>query len=128
MAADAKSNYLENAVLNHFLSHGSVTSPTTVYLALFTTDPGETNTGTEVSGGSYVRKAITFNTSTTGSVSNTGAITYTNMPGVTVTYWGIYDALSGGNLLYHSPFDTPRSPIAGDSITVPVSGITVSEI
>lgn len=56
-----------------------LTTPTTVYLALFTADPTETGAVTnEVSGTGYARVALTgkFSASTDGSAANTTAITF----------------------------------------------------
>lgn len=56
-----------------------LTTPTTVYLALFTADPTETGDVTnEVSGTGYARVALTgkFLASTDGSSANTEAITF----------------------------------------------------
>lgn len=44
------SNYLENALINATLRNTSYTSPATVYLALYTSDPTDADSGTEVSG------------------------------------------------------------------------------
>ena len=49
------SNYLENALVNAVLRNTSYTSPATVYLALYTSDPTDADAGTEVSGTSYAR-------------------------------------------------------------------------
>ena len=54
------SNYLENALINAVLRNTSYTSPTTVYVSLYTTDPTDADSGTEVSGGLYARTAVTF--------------------------------------------------------------------
>jgi len=43
------SNYLENAIINAVLRNTSYTSPTTVYVGLFTNDPTDADAGTEVS-------------------------------------------------------------------------------
>ena len=51
------SNYLENKILLHVFGATPYTAPATLYVALFTSDPGEGGTGTEVSGGSYARRA-----------------------------------------------------------------------
>lgn len=56
-----------------------LTTPTTVYLALFTADPTETGSvANEVSGTGYSRVALTgkFTASTDGSAANTSAITF----------------------------------------------------
>ncbi len=62
------SDYLEDAIGRHVLMNTPYTSPTTVYLALYTAAPTDTGGGTEVvnSGTSaYVRQAITFTESGT---------------------------------------------------------------
>jgi hypothetical protein len=49
-------NYLENKVMAYVFTGTAFTSPSSsLYLALFTTDPGEGGSGTEVSGTSYAR-------------------------------------------------------------------------
>ena len=96
------SNYAENALANHTFRNTALTSPTTVYLALFTavTD-AEAGTGTEVSGGSYARTAITFGAPSNGAVTNSSAVTFPAATGNwgTVTHAAIFDASSGGNAL-----------------------------
>ena len=58
----AKSNYLENKVIDHFLGTSSTSAPSNVYLALFTSDPTDAGSGTELTIGSngYTRNAITL--------------------------------------------------------------------
>jgi hypothetical protein len=127
MAADAASDYLENAVLKHFLGISSVTSPSSTYVALFTSDPTDANSGTEVSGGSYARQPASWTTPTAGTAATTADIVYQDMPAATVTHWGLYDSLTGGHLLFHSPFDVSKAPAAGDTLTIPSGGLTISE-
>ena len=54
------SNYLEEKIINHFLRGTAAASPATVYLALYTSDPTDADTGAEVTGGGYVRQQITL--------------------------------------------------------------------
>lgn len=70
----------------------------TTYFALFTDNPTAAGTGTEASGGSYARQALTFNAASGGSIASASAITAT-VNADTYTHYGIYDALTGGNLL-----------------------------
>ena len=42
------SNYLENAIINAVLRNTAYTSPSTVYVSLYTSDPTDADTGTEV--------------------------------------------------------------------------------
>ena len=93
--------YLENALENAVLRNTSYTSPATVYLALFTVAPGVGGGGTEVSGGSYARQAVTFSAPASGATSNSGAITFPTATANwgTVVAWGLFDAATSGNLL-----------------------------
>ena len=99
------SNYLENALINGTLRATNYTAPAAVYVSLHTADPTDAGTGTEVSGGSYVRQAATFGAPSNGASTTTADIAY---PQATASYgtvgWiGIWDAVSSGNLLYHTP-------------------------
>jgi len=95
------SNYAENAIFNHVFRNSALTSPTTVYVALFTAvSDAEAGTGTEVAASGYARQAITFGAPTNGVGSNSSAITFGPLTGSgTVTHAGIFDASSGGNAL-----------------------------
>jgi hypothetical protein len=112
----AMSNYLENAVINAVLRNTTYTSPATVYVALFTTDPTDANTGTECTGVSYNREAMTFGAPSNGVCSNNSSVEFdqaTTSWG-TITHMGLYDALTGGNLLFHGALATSKVIDAGD--------------
>jgi hypothetical protein len=97
------SNYLENALLDHTLGGSALTAIATPYIALYTTDPTDADSGTEVTGGSYARQTATFNAGSGGSADNSATITFPTASAAwgTITHIGIHDAVSGGNLLYH---------------------------
>ena len=122
------SNYLENALINATLRNTSYTSPATIYLALFTTDPTDANTGTEVTGGSYARQAITMGAPSNGVSLNTAAIEYpqATAPYGTVGWIGIMDALTTGNLLYHTPLDVSKAIDSGDIFKVAIGSLSVT--
>lgn len=125
--SDAKSTYLENKILDHTLRNTAFTSPTTVYLALFTSNPGESGSGSEVTGGSYARQTITFGAASGGVSASSNSQTFTSLPTATITHLGIYDASSGGNLLYYGSFSTSITVSSGDNITIDSGDITVTE-
>ena len=120
-----KSSYLNTAVINAVLRSTSFTSPTTVYLALFNGNPA--SGGTETSGGSYARQAITFGTPSSGSSSNSAALTFSNMPATTVSHVAIYDAATAGNQLYYAAASSSKTTNAGDTVSVAIGGIVVTE-
>lgn len=128
---DAKSDYLEDNILNHVLRNTAYTSPTTVYVALFTVSPADDGTGgTEVSGFAYARQAVTFGAPSSGTVANSGAVTFPQASGGawgTIVAMGIYDANSGGNLLYYGDLATSKVVGDGDQISFANGALTVSE-
>jgi hypothetical protein len=122
------SNYLENALINATVRATSNTSPSTVYAALFTSDPTDANTGTEVSGGSYARQSITFGSPSNGVSSNTADLTFPTctLTWGTITHFGIYDALTSGNLLYHAPLTTSKTISTGDNFKIATGNLTLT--
>lgn len=122
------SNYLENAMINAVLRNTTYTSPATVYVALFTTDPTDANTGTEVSGNAYQRTAVTFGAPSNGVSTNSGAVTFPTATGSwgTVTHIGIMDASTSGNLLFHTPLDTSKTITSGDIFTISTGNLSVT--
>lgn len=127
----AISNYLENALLNHTLrghtAGTSLSQPSTVYVALFTADPTDANTtSNEVAAGSnsYERQTVTFAAPSGGSVASDAQVDFIDMPGVTVTHVGLYDALTSGNLLYHGALTQSKVVNAGDTFTINAGDLT----
>jgi hypothetical protein len=122
------SNYLENALINATLRNTSYTSPTTTYLALYTSDPTDADTGTEVSGGSYARQAITFGSPSNGVSTNSAAIEFPTATGSwgTITHVGIRDASTAGNLLYHTPLDASKVIASGDIFRISTGNLSVT--
>ena len=125
----AASDYLEDAVLEYFFRNDADTfSPVaTLYLALFTTDPSDDASGTEVTGGSYARQAIAFDAASGGSISNSSLITFSGMPAATVTHWAIFDASTGGNMYAHEEWDSARTYSASDDATVAAGAVTITQ-
>ena len=122
------SNYLEDALINATLRNTSYTSPSTVYLGLFTSDPTDANSGTEVSGGSYARQSITFGAPSNGVTSNTAAIEFPQATGSwgTVGWIGIMDSLTTGNLLYHTALDASKTIASGDIFKIAIGSLSVT--
>ncbi len=102
-----KSNYLENLVLGATLSETAIPALVNLYIALFTDSPADLGGGVEVQGGGYARalapkNAQTWEITATGRMSNKVPLSFpasTSSWG-TVIAFGIYDAATGGNLLY----------------------------
>ncbi|WP_060788902.1 phage tail fiber protein [Geobacillus zalihae] len=124
----AISNYLENALINAVLRNIPYTSPAAVYLALYTSDPTDDNTGTEVTGGSYQRQKITFGAPNGGMVSNSNEILFpvATANWGTVTHIGILDAATGGNLLFYGAVTTPKTISTNDQLKINAGDISIT--
>ena len=122
------SNYLENALINGTIRGTTYTAPTTVYVGLFTSDPTDAGSGTEVSGGSYARQSATFAAPSDGaSVTNTD-ITFPQATANwgTVGWIGIFDALTTGNLMYHTALDASKTIETGDIFKIASGNLSVT--
>ena len=117
----ALSDHLEKLLLDWSMTTGTAARPTAWFLALYTAAPSDSGGGTEVSGGGYARQAIAFGAAATpeGTTSNTAAVEYTADGAAygTVTHIGIFDASTGGNLLWHGAMTTSRTIGDGDTLS-----------
>lgn len=122
------SDYLENKILNYVLKGTAYAAPSAIYVALFTADPTDAGTGTEVTGGAYARQAITFNTATIGSSATSVDVLFPIASAAwgTVTHIGLYDAATAGNLLFSSALTTSKTVASGDQIKVAAGDVTVT--
>lgn len=124
----AISDYAEKAMLDWVLLGATPTRPSAIYLALFTAAPSDSGGGTEVTGFGYARQAVTFNAASSpgGTADNSTAPSFTASGGNfgTVTHLGLFDAVSGGNLLWHGALTSSRIINDGDTLTFPASSIS----
>ena len=118
------SNYLSEKLLSHTLRNIAYTPPATVYVALFTVIPDAANAGgTEVTGGSYARRPVAFLAPAAGTTYNSAVVTFSAMPASIVVGAALYDAISGGNLLFVGPYSYRRTVAAGTDLSVMVGDI-----
>ncbi|PNQ79703.1 MULTISPECIES: hypothetical protein [Paenibacillus] len=129
----SKSNWWKTACINAALRGVNLTSPQTLYIALYTSNPTDADTGQEVSGGGYVRRAVTFSEPV---IEDRRAVTFSvgDVPfpiagadwGL-VTHIGIRTAATGGNLVYHGAVKTPRTVQTNDTVRFLAGQIKVNE-
>jgi hypothetical protein len=139
----AFSDFAENKLIDWLLrgqaigitgaSAAAGTGPTNTYVALLTAAPSDTGGGTEVTGGSYARVTVASSlanwagtqaaastaasSGSSGTTSNNNAITFpapTANWGV-VTHMAVYDAASGGNLIFYSALTVSKTINNGDA-------------
>lgn len=140
----AMSNYLENKLIDHLFRGIPFPAPTSLYYALLVGSPDDTNTISEVIGGSYARVAVsctttnwagtqaagstTTSTGTSGTTSNNAVVVF---PAPTAN-WGdvvgvaIMDAPTGGNVLFQGMLsETVAVNGGGPAPSFPVSTFTL---
>lgn len=121
------SNTYETNVLTWTFTADAVTRPTAWYIGLYTTDPGEAQGGTEVSGGSYARQAATF-TVTGDTASNSAAIEF---PAATaswgaITHVAVLDASTGGTQIAYAALTTSKTIDTGDILRIPTGDLDIT--
>lgn len=117
------SRYLQRALLDHVFLTAPYSQPSGVYVALYESDPGETNSGTEASGINYARVQhnswAAASDASPSEISNDGAIEFSE-PGSggwgTVSHFALFDASTGGNMLGYGALSNSKTIEAGDYV------------
>lgn len=140
--AAALTNTYENSLIDWLMRGQSLTPPATGYVALFTTCPTDSTAGTEVTGGSYARVAVTASlanwagtqsagsttasSGTGGTTSNNNAITFPTATADwgTVTCFGYMSASSGGTLIFYAALTTARNITNGSTASFAPGALT----
>jgi len=105
------------------------------WVGLFSTAPTDVAaTGVELAGGAYARQPITFGAGVnqtphgrlyTNNLAANFATATTNWG--TLPEYGVFDAVSGGNLIYHDALTGPPSVVIGQTFSLPVGTVTYLE-
>lgn len=142
----AMTDYLENKIMDWLFRQQPFVPPATLYFGLFTVTPTDAGGGTEVviGQGAYARVPVasslvnwagTQGATTTavssgasGTTSNNVPITFPTPNGAAwgvVNSFGIFDASTGGNLLFYGTLLKPKTVNDGDAApTWPISVLT----
>lgn len=125
--ADNLTNTAENLALDWINGVGSPTRPTTpLKVALVTANGSDSAAGTEVSGGSYVRQSVTFDSAASGATQNAGAVTFTNMPAVTVVGVEVWDNAGTPVRIWYGALTANKTLNAGDTFIIAIGDLDLS--
>ena len=123
------SNTFETRVLTWLFTGDAVTRPSAFYIALFTSNPAEDASGTEVStsGTAYARQSATFTVSG-NEATNSAAIEFPTATASygTVTHIGVFDASTGGNLIAYAALTTSKAIDTGDVLRLPANELDIT--
>lgn len=144
--AGALTDYAENKVIDALIRAQALGAPATWYVALYTACPTDSTGGTEVTGGSYARVAVTAgltqwagtqsagsttaSSGTGGTTSNNATVTFPAPTANwgTVTCWGLTDASSAGNIWVYSTLTTNKTINNGDAAPSFAAGAATFQI
>ena len=127
--AGSFTDYLEDKILKHVFTNVAYTSPTTLYVGLFTTAPTDAGGGTELSGSGYARKSAAFSVSGTGTLAtNSAAIEFDAATGTwgTIVAIAIFDAITSGNMIAFADLTTSKTIATGDVLRIPTGDLDVT--
>ena len=134
----AFSDYLEDALVDHIFANTDYSRPATIYVSLHTESAEDDGTGAEVSGGDYARLGIDTGASTEWTVEdepsgggrqakNTSELTFTEASADwgTVSHFGLWDAASAGNLLFHGALPSSVEVASGSTAKIAAGALKV---
>lgn len=118
----AFSDYSEANILNYITGRAAMPARTDAFLALFSTIPTDTG-GTELTGGAYARVNVTaaFGSAPVGdTISNSATISFPTASSAwaTIKGYGLYDASTGGNLLWRGATSTDITVNSGQTYQI----------
>lgn len=123
---DNLSNTAENRTLDWALGLTSTAPTTPLKVALVTALGDDATAGTEVTGGSYVRKNLTVAASVNGATSNSADLVWTGMPACTVVGVEIYDSAGTPIRWWHGPLTANKTLAAGDEFRLTAGTLAFS--
>jgi hypothetical protein len=115
-------NYGEDAALDALLTG-------TLYIALYSTAPGETGGGTELTGNNYARTSISaWDGNGTDTRTNTSNIDFpaASADWAEVTHLAILDASSGGNMIFYGTLTTPVTCTSGKTFRIAAGDLSIT--
>ena len=138
------SDFLENKLVDHLLRAQTFNAPTALYVALYTTATTDAGAGTEVTGNNYSRVLVTPSLSawnntqasgtavassgTGGVTSNTNTITFPVPSGSwgTVQNFGILNASTAGDLLFHGALTVQQTVNTGNTVSFAAGALQIT--
>lgn len=101
------------------------TEPAAFYVKLHLGDPGAA--GASNAAVETTRKAVTFSAASGGAITNSAAITWTNVSTTeTYSHVSFWDAAVAGTFLGSDALNTPRAMTAGDTFEIAIGDLDIS--
>lgn len=95
----------------------SYTSPSAIFAALHSSDPGLTGAN-ECSGSGYQRVRLWLDAASNKATTSASVLTFSSMPSTNVTHASFWDWSDGGNVFMSGSFSASRVVQAGDTFQI----------
>lgn len=140
----AMSDFLENGLVDQIFRGQTAPTTSTLYIGLYTAAPDDTGGGTELSGSGYARVSVTSSLTNWAGTQSAGSTTASSGTGggtsnnIAITFpeptsgwgqvqaFGVFDAATGGNLLFHGSLTINKTINEGDTVTFPAGSLAVT--
>ena len=125
------SRFMEKQLLDHFFRGQNIPSPQ-LFLALYISDPTDEDIVTEVQGGAYARRPVSFSepvhVNDKTSIVNDLEVRFPTASADwgMISHWGIRTAAVGGELLVHAAVPVPKLIENQDEAKFNAGTITIS--
>jgi hypothetical protein len=125
--ADNLTDTAEDLMLAWLFGVGTPTRPTTpLSVRLLSAMGSDTTAGTQVAnagGSTYAAQSVTFAANGSGAIHNTGALTFTNMPAITVVGLEIWDSAGTPVRLAYGTLTAIKTTNLGDTFTIAINDL-----
>lgn len=118
---------IANSWLDGLCRSTTWTEPAGFFLKLHLGDPGAA--GTANAAANTTRQAVTFSAASGGAITNSAAVTWTNVPNAeTYSHWSAWDASSGGTFLFSDDLAVARLVAVGDNFEIAIGDLDINAV
>lgn len=122
--ADNLTDAIENAVLDHLNAVATLTITGPIKVKLTTANGNDATAGTEVTGGSYAAKNVTWTAAASGVAAPSADLVWTNMPACTVVGAEVWDSSGSPKRIWWGALSASKTLQAGDTFTLAAANFT----
>jgi hypothetical protein len=123
-------NTFENKILDAAFGSGTLTKPANVYVALYSTAPTDSTSGTELTGNGYARQIVSFGSASSGQIASSGNVTFTanaSSTWSTAVAVALVDAATAGNIMVYGALAPARTIKNSETINFTVGNLIVTQ-
>lgn len=95
------------------------------FISLHTATPGTTG-ASEVTGGSYIRVAVSWNAASSGTITNSNPISINQPASTTTTHFGLWSASSAGTYYIGGALSPNITTTTAGTVTIAAGSLSIT--